>query len=92
MLNWLTFVAGFDDVAVMRQLIEQGGGQPDSHRRFYLQTWRGRLQTSTLRRRINQRDWSQIADELHRCFCGGGKPLPSLVLRRREESKLLLAS
>lgn len=52
----------------------------------------GRLQTSTLRRRINQRDWSQAANELQRWVYGGGKPLPGLVLRRREESKLLLAS
>jgi len=52
----------------------------------------GRLQTSTLRRRINQRDWSQAAIELQRWVYGGGKPLPGLVLRRREESKLLLAS
>ena len=52
----------------------------------------GRLQTSTLRRRINQRDWSQAADELRRWVYGGGRPLPGLVLRRREESNLLLAS
>lgn len=52
----------------------------------------GRLQTSTLRRRINQRDWSQAANELQRWVYGGGKPLPGLVLRRREELKLLLAS
>lgn len=51
----------------------------------------GRLQTSTLRRRINQRDWSQAADELRRWVYGGGRSLPGLVLRRREESNLLLA-
>ncbi len=52
----------------------------------------GRLQTSTLRRRINQRDWSQAASELQRWVYGGGRPLSGLVLRRREESNLLLAS
>lgn len=52
----------------------------------------GRLQTSTLRRRINQRDWLQAADELRRWVYGGGMSLPGLVLRRREESNLLLAS
>lgn len=52
----------------------------------------GRLQTSTLRRRVNQRDWSQASDELKRWVYGGGRSLPGLVLRRREESNLLLAS
>lgn len=52
----------------------------------------GRLQTSTLRRRVNQRAWSQAVDELRRWIYGGGRPLPGLVLRRREESNLLLAS
>jgi lysozyme len=52
----------------------------------------GRLQTSTLRRRGNQRNLSKAANELQRWVYGGGKPLPGLVLRRSEESKLLLAS
>ena len=42
----------------------------------------GRLQTSTLRRRVNQRDWSGAAIELRRWVYGGGKVLPGLIIRR----------
>lgn len=49
----------------------------------------GRLQTSTLRRRINQREWSGAAQELQRWIYGGGKALPGLVSRRLAESVLL---
>lgn len=50
----------------------------------------GRLQTSTLRRRINQRDWVAAASELRRWVYGGGKVLPGLVTRREAEVSLLL--
>ena len=50
----------------------------------------GRLQASTLRRRINQRDWSGTSQELSRWVYGGGKVLPGLVLRREAESTLLV--
>ena len=49
----------------------------------------GRLQTSTLRRRINQRDWTASAQELSRWIYGGGKVLPGLVARRRAEAALI---
>lgn len=49
----------------------------------------GRLQTSTLRRRINQRDWTSAGQELRRWVYGGGKMLPGLMARRIEESNLL---
>ena len=49
----------------------------------------GRLQTSTLRRRINQRDWAAAASELGRWIYGGGRVLPGLVLRREAEVQLL---
>ena len=49
----------------------------------------GRLQTSTLRRRINQRDWSTAATELRRWVYGGGKVLPGLFARREAEISLL---
>ncbi|WP_157314549.1 lysozyme [Chitinibacter sp. GC72] len=45
----------------------------------------GRLQTSTLRRRINQRDWAAAAKELRRWVYGSGKILPGLVMRRATE-------
>ena len=49
----------------------------------------GRLQASTLRRRINQRDWVATAQELRRWVYGGGKVLPGLVSRRDAELRLL---
>lgn len=50
----------------------------------------GRLQTSTLRRRIIQRDWAAAASELRRWVYGGGRVLPGLVARREAEVQLLL--
>ena len=49
----------------------------------------GRLQTSTLRRRINQQDWSAAALELRRWVYGGGKVLPGLVARREAEIRAI---
>jgi lysozyme len=49
----------------------------------------GRLQTSTLRRRINQRDWSGAVLELLRWVNGGGRVLPGLVARRQAEIALI---
>ncbi|MCA3238195.1 MAG: lysozyme [Curvibacter sp.] len=51
----------------------------------------GRLQTSTLRRRVNQRDWVAAATELRRWVYGGGKVLPGLVARREAECAFLLS-
>lgn len=50
----------------------------------------GRLQASTLRRRVGQRDWQAAASELRRWVNGGGKVLPGLVMRREAEIALLL--
>lgn len=49
----------------------------------------GRLQTSTLRRRINQRDWVAATHELRRWVLAGGKPLTGLRTRRQAEADLL---
>ncbi len=49
----------------------------------------GRLQTSTLRQRINQRDWRSSAIELRRWVHAAGKVLPGLILRRNAEIVLL---
>ena len=49
----------------------------------------GRLQTSTLRRRVNQRDWAAVGQELRRWVYGGGKALPGLIFRRNAEIELL---
>ena len=50
----------------------------------------GRLQVSTLRRRINQRDWIAAGQELRRWVYGGGEVLPGLVARREAEVDLLM--
>jgi lysozyme len=49
----------------------------------------GRLQASTLRRRVNQRDWVAAGQELRQWVYGGGKALPGFVTRRGAEAALL---
>lgn len=49
----------------------------------------GRLQTSTLRLRLNQRDWPGAASELKRWVYGGGFVLPGLVIRRTANAALI---
>ena len=51
----------------------------------------GRLQTSTLRRRVNQLDWVAAGQELRRWVYGGGRVLPGLVKRREAEVLQLLS-
>lgn len=48
----------------------------------------GRLQTSTLRRKINAQDWEAAQVELMKWVRGGGKVLPGLVRRRQAECAL----
>jgi len=49
----------------------------------------GALQTSTLRRKINEQDWEGAKEQLLRWVRGGGKVLPGLVRRRNAEAALL---
>jgi len=49
----------------------------------------GRLQTSTLRRRVNEGNWSEAVNEIKRWVYGGGRVLPGLVIRREVEAALL---
>ncbi len=49
----------------------------------------GRLQTSTLRRKINASDWPGAKEQLMLWTRGGGKVLPGLVSRRQAECKLM---
>jgi lysozyme len=48
----------------------------------------GRLRASTLRRKINARDYQGAADEFSRWVFAGGRKLTGLVRRRAEEKKL----
>lgn len=49
----------------------------------------GRLRVSTMRRRINEKDWAEASRECRRWVYGGGKKLPGLVARRDEEAEML---
>lgn len=49
----------------------------------------GRLQTSTLRRKLRALDWEGAKEQLKLWVRGGGKVLPGLVRRRQVEASLL---
>jgi len=49
----------------------------------------GRLQASTLRRRINQQNWIEAKKELMKWVYGGGKKLNGLIKRRTVEARLI---
>jgi len=49
----------------------------------------GRLQTSTLRRKINAQDWAGAKEQLMLWTRGGGRVLPGLVRRRQAECALI---
>jgi lysozyme len=49
----------------------------------------GRLQTSTLKRKINAQDWAGAQEQIMLWTRGGGKVLPGLVKRRLAEKLLL---
>jgi len=49
----------------------------------------GRLQTSTLKRKINSQEWKAAQEQLMLWTKGGGKVLPGLLKRRQAECSLL---
>ena len=49
----------------------------------------GRLQTSTLRRKINAQDWEGAKEQLKLWVRGGGRVLPGLVARRNAEISIM---
>lgn len=49
----------------------------------------GRLQTSTLRRKLNAENWEGAQEQLMRWTKAGGRVLPGLVRRRQAEASLL---
>jgi len=49
----------------------------------------GRLQTSTLKRKINAQEWEAAQEQLMLWTKGGGKVLPGLLKRRQAECLLL---
>lgn len=50
----------------------------------------GRLQASTLRRRINEQNWEEAANELLKWNLNLGKPSKGLIRRREAEKALFL--
>ncbi|MCX7858441.1 MAG: lysozyme, partial [Deltaproteobacteria bacterium] len=49
----------------------------------------GRLQYSTLRKRINEENWDEAKNELMKWVYAGGKKLSGLVKRRQVEASFL---
>lgn len=49
----------------------------------------GNLQASTLRRKVNAREWDEAKTQLMRWVRGGGRVLPGLVRRRKAEADLI---
>lgn len=49
----------------------------------------GRLQTSTLRRKINAQDWAGAKEQLMLWVRGGGRVLPGLLKRRQAEVAIM---
>lgn len=48
-----------------------------------------RYAASTLRRRVNDEDWSSARHEIRKWVFGGGRKLPGLIIRREAEAQLL---
>ena len=49
----------------------------------------GKLQTSTLKKKVNEQNWEAAKVELMKWCKGGGKVLPGLLKRRQAEADLL---
>lgn len=49
----------------------------------------GRYKISTLRKKVEEGDWEEAAEQLHKWVYGGGRKLPGLVARRAAEAALL---
>ena len=49
----------------------------------------GNLRSSTLRRKVNAKDWAAVPAELRKWIRGGGRVLPGLVARRSAEAALV---
>ena len=49
-----------------------------------------RYKASTLKRRVDEEDWEEAAEELQKWVFGGGRKLPGLIARRKAEAAVLL--
>jgi lysozyme len=48
-----------------------------------------RLRASTLRRKVNAREWPEAGRQMRRWVWGGGVKLPGLIARREQEARML---
>lgn len=49
----------------------------------------GRYKASTLRRKVAEGDWEEAANQIQKWVFAGGRRLPGLVARRKDEAKYL---
>ena len=50
----------------------------------------GAYKSSTLKKKVDTRDWEAAAYQIRKWVWGGGKKLPGLIIRRELEAQLLL--
>lgn len=67
--------------------------EPERHRvaavaSFIYNLGAGNFRASTLRRRINQKNWAEAEREFHRWVYAGGRKLAGLIARRADEAAL----
>lgn len=67
-----------------------GDGRIASLLDFTFNLGAGRLQSSTLRKRVNAGDWVGASEQFGRWVFGGGKVLPGLVKRNEVRTALML--
>jgi len=66
--------------------------EPDRHAAiadFCFNLGTTRYKASTLRRKVQAKEWEEAQDELRKWVWGGGRRLPGLMLRREAEAALL---
>lgn len=73
----LTLCPGATDEGLLAALID-----------FTYNLGAGNLRASTLRRKVNARQWASVPAELRKWVRGGGRVLPGLVARREAEAQL----
>ena len=72
-----------------QSLLENNWGRLNAVLDFAFNTGVGRLQTSTLRRKINEQDWEGAKEQLALWVRGGGRVLPGLVKRAQARIQLM---
>ena len=79
-------------LALSPTLFDATGDQVSAVASFVFNVGPGKYRASTFRKRVNEGDWEEAAEQIRKWVFGGGKKLPGLVLRREVEAALLLSS